>query len=134
MTLNKKHLIGAFAVALFLYLIYDSFFQPSEKDLKGDFTEVSFFRNEQNTGPVIRIYAVTVSDTLWKEMQTYGDYKPHNKYGNTKVYFFLNSGPSPTELYEGDENFDARYQENCIAKYEKGTMSQVVLVKHPFKT
>lgn len=133
MRLNKKHLIGSFAVILFLYLIYDSFFQPSEKDLKGNLTEVSFFRNEQNTGPIIRIYAVTVSDTLWKEMQTYGDYKPHNKYGNTKVYFFLNSGPAPTELYEGSKNFDEQYQENCIAKYEKGTMSQVVLVKHPFK-
>ncbi len=108
-------------------------FSPTEKDLKGDFKEVAFYRNEQNTGPVVRIYAVTVSDTLWNEMKIYGDYKPHNKYGNTRVYYFLNRGPAPTSLFPEEGNFDPNYRDNCVAKYEKGSIGQIVLVKHPFK-
>lgn len=132
MKLNRKTLFIILIATFFTYIIYDSFFQPSENDLRGNFTEVAFYRNEQNTGPIVRIYAVTVNDTLWKEMKTYGDYKPHNKYGNTKVYFFHENQPAPTVLNES-ENFEQKYMENCIAKYEKGTMSQVVLVKYPFR-
>ena len=130
--MSRKLIYLVLATGLFSYLLYDSFSQPTEKDLKGDFKEVAFYRNEQNTGPVLRIYAVTVSDTLWNEMETYGNYKPHNKYGNTKVYFFLNNKPSPTFLFSEEGNFDPKYQKNCVAKYEKGSMGQVVLVKYPF--
>ena len=72
-------------------MVYDSFSQRGMKDLKGNFKEVNFYRNEQNTGPVVRIYTVTIADTIWDEMETYGDYMPYTKYGNTKVYYFLNS-------------------------------------------
>lgn len=131
--MSRKLIYIVLATGLFCYLLYDSFFQPTENDLKGDFKEVAFYRNEQNTGPVLRIYAVTISDTLWTEMETYGNYKPHNKYGNTKVYFFLNQKPAPTSLFPEEGNFDSKYRENCVAKYEKGSMGQIVLVKYPFK-
>jgi hypothetical protein len=103
------------------------------KDLRGQFKELAFYRNEQNTGPVIRIYAVSVSDTLWKEMEIYGSTMPHNKYGNTKVYYFLNKNEMPRSLSAIDGSFEKEYQENCIAKYEKGAMGQIVLVKFPFR-
>ncbi|MHC2992027.1 hypothetical protein OB13_10670, partial [Pontibacter sp. HJ8] len=80
---STKYTLLAISAALVIWFIYDSFSLPSVDDLKGDFKEVAFYRNENNTGPIVRIYAVTVADTLWKEMQAYGDYMPHTKYGNT---------------------------------------------------
>ncbi len=112
------------------YIVYDAFMQPRPQDLKGNFKEIAFYRNENNTGPVIRIYAVTVQDTLWQEMKAYGGFMPHTKYGNTKVYFFLASAPAPKQLYAGRENFDAAYKPYCIASYEKDAMSGVSFKKN----
>ena len=133
MTINRKYILIAITAAIIMYIVYESLSQPAGKDLKGNFKELAFYRNEQNTGPVLRIYVVSVSDTLWKEMEVYGDYMPHNKYGNTKVYYFLEQKPAPGSLSPEDGSFDKQYHKNCIAKYEKGAMSQTVLVKYPFR-
>jgi hypothetical protein len=131
---NKRKTTFIILIGVILsYVIYDSLSQSVGKDLRGQFKELAFYRNEQNTGPVLRIYAVSLSDTLWKEMETYGNTMPHNKYGNTKVYYFLNQGEMPRSLSRVDGSFEKRYQENCIAKYEKGAMGQIVLVKYPFR-
>jgi hypothetical protein len=107
--------------------------QPGVQDLKGNFTEVAFYRNENNTGPVIRIYAVAVEDTLWEEMKKYGNYMPHTKYGNTKVYFFAKGKSAPSKVFPGEENFEKDYQPFCLALYEKDAMSGVSFQKNPFK-
>ena len=130
--MKLKHLLIALSAVLIIWFIYDSFSQPSVDDLKGDFKEVAMYRNENNTGPIVRIYAVTVADTLWGEMQAYGDYMPHTKYGNTKVYFFLQGKPAPTEVFPGEENFDPQYRTHAVALYEKDAMSQVSFRKKPF--
>ncbi|HEY0053752.1 MAG TPA: hypothetical protein VGB63_00215 [Pedobacter sp.] len=39
----------------------------------------------------------------------------------------------PGSLSRVDGSFEKKYQENCIAKYEKGAMGQIVLVKYPFR-
>ncbi|SFG84477.1 hypothetical protein [Pontibacter chinhatensis] len=131
--MKLKHILIALSLALLGWFIYDTMSIPSVDDLEGDFKEVAFYRNENNTGPVIRVYAVTVDDTLWEQMQTYGDYMPHTKYGNTKVYFFLKDKPFPTEVQPGESNFEARFQEFAVAKYEKDAMSQVSFVRYPFE-
>ncbi len=109
-----------------------TFFQPGIDQLKGGFKEVSKYRNDNNTGPVQRIYAVTVKDSIWKEMEDYGNYMPHTKYGNTKVYFFMEGNKVPHVLHPGTENFDASYNQFCIGVYEKSAMSQVAFSKYPF--
>lgn len=133
---NKKqrYLLIILTLGILGFILWDSLSQPGVKDLKGDFTQTAFYRNEQNTGPIVRIYAVTVTDTLWKEMKQFGDYMPYNKYGNTTVYFFLSSQPFPVKVFPTDRNFDRQYLENCVAKYEKDAMSQTFLVKKPFTT
>ncbi|NCD69732.1 hypothetical protein [Mucilaginibacter agri] len=118
------------AAALVLWIFLS---QPGTADLKGNFKEIAFTRNEQNTGPVVRVYAVTLSDTLWKEMTDYGNFMPYNKYGNTKVYFFLNNKPYPKEVTIGDINFDSSFNKYCIGLYQKDVMSQVSLKKMPFR-
>lgn len=114
-------------------MLWNALNEPGIKDLKGGFKEVAFIRNEQNTGPVIRIYAVTVKGELWAEMEQYGNYMPHTKYGTTRIYFFQADKPYPTTLSVGDNNFAGEMEENCIAMYEKDGMSQVRLNKYPFR-
>jgi hypothetical protein len=118
--------------ALLLYIVYDATMQPGPADLKSGFTEVASYRNENNTGPVIRIYAVILKDTLWEEMKEYGNYMPHTKYGNTKVYFFSKDKPFPDKVFPGKENFESRFEPFCLAIYEKDAMSSVSVKKNPF--
>ncbi len=113
--------------------LWQSLSQPGIADLPGEFTEVAMYRNENNTGPVTRIYAVTVKDTLWDAMEAYGNYMPYSKLGTTTVYFFKGPGPFPTRLQPGSINFSTEFNTNCIGKYEKGSMGSVSLQQYPFQ-
>ncbi|RYG46938.1 MAG: hypothetical protein EOO01_15545 [Chitinophagaceae bacterium] len=128
----KKYVIG-FAIALFLvWIITDAVTRPGPHELEGNFKEVAMYRNENNTGPIVRIYAVTLSDTLWQEMKKYGDLMPHTKYGNTKVYFFLNNSLVPKELIPGKDNLSPDVKSYCLAVYEKDAMGVISFRKRPF--
>ena len=131
--MKLKHILILVSLALIGWFIYDTLSIPGVDDLEGDFKEVAMYRNENNTGPITRIYAVSVNDTLWQQMQAYGDYMPHTKYGTTKVYFFLNNSPVPEELKPGRENFEARFKEFTVGKYEKDAMGQVTFVRYPYR-
>lgn len=120
-------------VGLVLYISWNSFTQEGVQDLKGDFKRLAFARNENNVGPVERVYAVSMSDTLWQEMKLYGDFMPHTKYGNTKVYFFLDQQPAPSSLVAAPENIDPAYRPYCLAKYEKDGMGNISFMKYPFR-
>jgi hypothetical protein len=130
--LNKKYLGITLVAALLIWFMVDALSQPGVKDLKGDFREMAFYRNENNTGPIVRIYSVTVADTLWGEMEQYGNYMPHTKYGNTKVYFFRQGSPAPEQIYPGKENFSGEMNKYCLAMYEKDAMGNIIFRKYPF--
>lgn len=129
---GKKLKVVMLAVLVLVvgYIVYDASSQPGVQNLAGSFEEVAFYRNENNTGPIIRIYAVTVQDTLWEEMKAYGEFMPHTKYGSTKVYFFREGTPTPNEVFPGPENFDQRYSPHLLAQYEKDAMGQVSFKKN----
>ena len=129
----KKYLIGLVIILLLGWIIADATTQPGVQDLPGNFEEVALYRNENNTGPIIRIYAVTLTDTLWEEMQQYGNYMPHTKYGNTRVYFFLQGSPVPNKLTPGTENIKPEFKKHCLAMYEKDVMGTVSFRKFPFQ-
>lgn len=120
-------------LSLLGYILYDSFSQPSTGDLSGEFKEVAFYRNENNTGPVNRIYAVTLKDTLWQQIQTYGELMPHTKYGTTKVYYFLQGKPAPTHVSAGKDNFEDIFKPYCLAVFEKDALSRISFKKYPFR-
>ena len=133
MKLNKKHFLLGLAFLSLTWIIIDFLRQPGPESLKGGFVEKAFVRNEQNTGPVLRIYVATVKDTLWTEMETYGNYKPHTKYGTTIVYFFLEGAPVPSKInIEGAHHINPEFQKYCVAEYKKSPMGQVILNKRPF--
>ena len=129
---RRKYLVGIVVALFIIWFIADAVNEPGVQDLKGNFAEVAFYRNENNTGPIIRIYAVTLTDTLWPEMEQYGNLMPHTKYGNTKVYFFRKGQPMPEKVYPGEENFPAELQKYCLARYEKDAMGNVSFRKNPF--
>jgi hypothetical protein len=134
--MNKKivfYPLTIFILILIFFIIKDTFNQPGITDMKAGFKEVAKFRNANNTGPVQRIYVVTVKDSLWKELEDYGNIMPHTKYGNTKVYYFLEGSDVPNKLHPGAVNFDPKYNSLCIALYEKSAMSQSVFNKYPLK-
>jgi hypothetical protein len=130
---NKKTYILFAALIAVAVMIWNVIHEPGISDLKGNFKEVAFVRNEQNTGPVIRIYAVTLNGEHWKEMEQYGNYMPHTKYGSTIVYFFSDKGPFPSQLTLGDSNLEESYKKDCLALYKKDGMSQVSLTRYPYK-
>ena len=132
--MKKKGIyLGIVVLIIVFWMLKDTFNQSGIEDLKGGFTEISSYRNENNTGPVQRIYAVKVKDTSGAQLVEYGNLMPHNKYGNTKVYFFLAGSDAPTTLSPGDKNFDQKYNSSCFALYEKSAMGNYGLVKTPFQ-
>lgn len=131
---NKKQSIFIIIIVLVVvvWMSKDLFNQADIEDLKGGFIEVASYRNDNNTGPIQRIYAVTVKDTAAAQLLDYGNLRPHTKYGNTKVYFFMEGKAAPKLLAPGDINFDAKYNASCFALYEKSAMGNFGLIKNPF--
>lgn len=115
------------------WILNETFSQPGVEDLHGDYEEIGKYRNENNTGPVLRIYAVNTSDTLWNDMKSYGDFMPHTKYGNTKVFFFINMEVESLDVSPEPPFLDPSFQQFCIGKYEKSAMGEVNFIKYPFE-
>ena len=131
--MRRKNLFAIIIIlAIIAWVTHQVFFSNEIGDLAGGFTEVSSYRNENNTGPVQYVFTVTVKDTIWSEMETYGNYKPHHKGGTTKVYYFKQGTPVPTELFPGNTNFDESYNHSCIAMYEKSAVGNVIVTKQPY--
>ncbi|MGI4866354.1 MAG: hypothetical protein ACRYFZ_20680 [Janthinobacterium lividum] len=131
--MKPKYLALGAIVLLLGWFVYDSLSQPTGQDLPGNFQEVATYRNENNTGPITRVFAVTVADTLWREMRQYGDLMPYTKYGTTKVYFFRQGQPVPKVVQPGEANFSPEFNKYCLAKYEKEVMSNVSFRKYPLQ-
>nr|WP_295931336.1 hypothetical protein [uncultured Dyadobacter sp.] len=129
---NKRNLLLLLLAAAVGYIIYDSTSQPTVDDLKGGFREVALYRNQNNTGPIVRIYAVTVERPSDEEMTKYGELMPYTKYGTTTVYFFDPRQPFPKELAAGEPHFDAKFAALCLAVYTKDANGQVSLRPGPF--
>lgn len=123
-------IIAVIAITAMIWTVLN---EPGIKGLKGNLKETAFIRNEQNTGPVIRIYAVSVDQENWIDIEQYGNYMPHNKYGTTRVYFFLSNKPYTGKLELAGSNIEKQYKQDCIALYEKNGMSQSSLAKYPFR-
>ena len=131
---NKLFYGFAIVVGLIiLYFIWTTFSQPGVQDLKGSYERVAYYKNENNTGPVQRKYAVTTRDTLWQDMEQYGEYMPHTKYGRTVVYFFADTAPLPTELLPGEESLASEFHSYVLARYEKDHMGKVSFIRYPYQ-
>lgn len=129
---NKINIvIGVLVLVLVGWMLKGTFTQPGVEALKSGFKEVARYRNDNNTGPIQYVFAVTVKDTSATEMITYGDFKPHHKGGNTKVYYFMEGTKVPTTVTGGKQNFLPEFSESWLMLYEKSAMGNVSLTKNP---
>ena len=133
MNSSKKRILYIVGFALLTIFALNLLTQSGPSDLPGNFKEIASVRNENNTGPVIRRYVVSLSDTLWQEMEQYGNFMPHTKLGVTEVYFFLNTGVLPESVRLGENPIEEGFTSNCLAKYQKNASGQVSLQRKPFK-
>ncbi len=124
-------IIGLVVVAA-AYFLFDSLSQPNTGTLKGNFRETAMYRNPNNTGPITRIFAVSVEDPLWNEMRQYGEMMPYTKYGTTTVYFFRSGGAVPREILPEPPHFDPGLRSGCLARYHKNAMGTATLDQFPF--
>lgn len=133
---NKRvRIIAGLAIAVIAVVIaMNTFTQSGVSGLKGGFTEVAKYRNENNTGPIQHIFVVTVKDTAEAQLEDYGNFMPHHKYGNTKVYFFVKGTPVPKILQPGNVNFDPKFNSGCFALYEKSAMGNFSVSRQPFRS
>ncbi|MCE6991060.1 hypothetical protein [Dyadobacter sp. CY323] len=129
---NKKVLFLILIVVTIGYIIYDSTSQPTVDDLKGNFRELAVYRNENNTGPIVRVYAVSVEGEVWDEMRKYGDLMPYTKYGTTTVYFFDASKPAPERVAATEPHFNPTFNPGCLAVYSKDQNGGISFKKNPF--
>lgn len=133
--MKSNYLYYSLLLAVFLvlwWIIGDTISQPGIADLEGNYVEVAMFRNENNTGPVVRIFAVHTADTLWEEMRAYGDFMPHTKYGNTKVFFFPEDLTGYINVLPNEPFVSSEMANLCVAKYEKTAMGEVNFIKYPY--
>jgi hypothetical protein len=130
---NKKIIFLILTVMTIGYIIYDSASQPTVGDLNGNFKEISAYRNENNTGPIVRVYAVSVEGKVWDEMKKYGDLMPYTKYGTTTVYFFDASKPAPGTLAAAYPHFEATFNPGCLAVYSKDQNGSISFEQNPFQ-
>lgn len=119
---SKIWLVAIPLILLFGYMIWDSYSQPSIKDIPGDFEEVAFVRNEQNKGGIERIYAVTVGDLMNAKYEACAELFPTNDFNSvTRIFFFDKNKPYPTSLQLDPPYYDtSKYEAINIIK-KRGT-------------
>lgn len=116
----------AICVGLVMYwIIQDSISQPGQERFAGKFEELGFYRNENNTGPVIRIFAVRTLETDLDLMKEFGDAQPHTKYGRTLVFFFSPDLTEKVILSPKEPHFPEEYGPFLKAQFEKTPMGEV---------
>ncbi|MBK6263437.1 hypothetical protein JKA74_00205 [Marivirga sp. S37H4] len=128
--MKKYFLIGIILITGLMF--YSLLSEENIHDLEGGFEQTAYVRNENNTGPIVRIYAFTLNDSLWQNMEKHGNLMPHTKYGTTEVYYFLKNQQAPSSLNLKDSRFDEQYQQYCIAKFTKDGQGRATLLRHPF--
>lgn len=117
-------MIGA-AVGILLYQIINSTLsQPGLDRFEGKYEELDFYRNENNTGPVLRVYAIRVLDEDRTWMKEFAEAQPHTKYGKTLVFFFSEKLTQQIELSPTEPFFSPELREFLLAEFEKTPMGE----------
>src|SRR5690606_33364248 len=124
--ISKKRWIGLgliIAVMLVIVVRDSSLLKDTEK-IRGGFTETAFKRNENNSGPVIRLYAVKVDSPLVADFEGYGNSMPHTEHGSTRIFYFDSSKGAPNQLSLETPYYDTSKYE-AISIFQKNAVGDV---------
>ncbi len=119
------YILATVVLVLVIVIARESFFQPGMARFEGKFEELGHYRNENNTGPVLRVYAVKVLDKNQDWMREYGDALPHTKYGKTLVFYFSDELDQKVQLGPKEPYFPQDMVPHVIATYQKSPMGEV---------
>ncbi len=117
-------MIGAVVGILLYQIINSSLSQPGLERFEGKYEEIDFYRNENNTGPVLRVYAIRVLDEDPTWMKEFAEAQPHTKYGRTLVFFFSEKLSQPVKLSPTEPYFSAQFRGYLLAEFEKTPMGE----------
>lgn len=120
--------MAVLVIILVFFIGKESFTQPGLEQFEGKYLPLSSFRNENNTGPVIRIIAVKALDSNKDWMRSFGDFQPHTKYGRTMVFFFSDEIEEEVILSPTEPYISSDLKTYLMATYEKGPMGDVKLI------
>lgn len=118
------YLIGIVVGIVLYQIISASFSQPGKEQWEGKYEEIGYYRNENNTGPVVRVMAVRVLDRDEKWMKAFADSQPHSKYGRTQVFFFSEDVSGNIALNPTAPFFSEEFRPYLLAEYEKTPMGE----------
>ena len=124
-------LLGITVFVILGVIVKESFSEQGIAAYQEQFEEVGYYRNENNTGPVLRIYAYRTQVEDPEVLKSFADLLPHTKYGRTLVFFVNQSVKASVVLSPESPHFPASLSPSILAKYEKTPMGeqQLELVK-----
>ena len=118
------YLIGIVVGIVIYQIISASFSQPGKEQWEGKYEEIGYYRNENNTGPVVRVMAVRVLDRDEKWMKAFAEAQPHSKYGRTHVFFFSDDVSDKIKLNPKAPFYSEEFSSFLLAEYEKTPMGE----------
>ncbi len=117
-------LLGVTVVAVLFLIVKESFSGTGTSAYQEQFEELGYYRNENNTGPVLRLYAYRALTRDPKIMKEFADLLPHTKYGRTLVFFFEDAVNDSVALSPEVPHISPSLQPQLLATYEKTPMGE----------
>ena len=117
-------LLGITVFIILGVIVKESFSEQGIAAYQDQFEEVGYYRNENNTGPVLRIYAYRTLVEDPEVLKSFADLLPHTKYGRTLVFFVAESWKDPVVLSSESPYFPELLSSHLFAKYEKTPMGE----------
>ena len=112
-------------------IVKESFSGQGVAAYQDKFEEVGYFRNENNTGPILRVYAFRTKEQDPEVLKSFANLLPHTKYGRTLVFFVAETWKEPVVFSPNPPYLPNSIQTHLLAEYEKTPMGEqrVVLLK-----
>jgi hypothetical protein len=116
--------IGIIVLGVLGLIVKESFSGKGVADYQDKFEEIGYFRNENNTGPIRRVYAFRTKEQDPEVLKSFANLLPHTKYGRTLVFFVAETWKEPVVLSPESPYFPELLRSHLFAKYEKTPMGE----------
>jgi hypothetical protein len=116
--------IGTIVLGVMGLIVKESFSGKGVADYQDQFEEIGYLRNENNTGPILRVYAFRTKEQDPEVLKSFADLLPHTKYGRTLVFFVGKSWKEQVVLSPESPYFPESLRSHLFATYEKTPMGE----------
>ncbi len=116
--------IGIIVLGVLGLIVKESFSGQGVAAYQDKFEEIGYFRNENNTGPIQRVYAFRTKEQNSEVLKSFANLLPHTKYGRTLVFFVAETWKEPVVFSPAPPYLPNSLQSHLIAEYEKTPMGE----------